>query len=111
MHTIQVQKARVATMYINQTSTYTILIVSSDLVFIIIHLPRFEFNMTDKVATAIFSYQCAGMEHSLSECRIGSSLCNVLNNNGGDIVAVSCHQVAISLPYSTLVSYVVHSLQ
>ena len=51
--------------------------------------------MTDEVATAIFSYECAGFEHNLSECRIGSSSCNVLNNNGGDIVAVSCHQVAI----------------
>ena len=54
---------------------------------------RFEFNMTDSIATALFSYQCEGTEHNLSECSVGSSLCNVLNNRGSDIVAVACHQV------------------
>lgn len=49
--------------------------------------------MTDSIATALFSYQCEGTEHNLLECDIGSSLCNVLNNRGSDIVAVSCHQV------------------
>lgn len=44
-------------------------------------------------------YKCSGNEGSLMECQHIGTICNVLNNNHSDIVAVTCTQVTMSSSY------------